>query len=197
MTDRRELLQVAPVPGEKKLLGLLAEFKTPQELLEGAEKVRDAGYKHWDAHTPFPVHGLNDAMGLRGTPLPYFVFMIGLSGCIIGLLLQWWTNAFDYPFVISGKPLWSIPANIPVVFELTVLFSAIGAFFGMLAFNGLPKYYHSIFNSKVAKRATTDRFYIAIDARDPKFDAEETRKLLESLQTSWIEELYEVEGDAS
>lgn len=172
-----------------RLAGLLVQFDDVPSLVEGCEKVRDAGYKKWDAHTPFPVHGLNDAMGLKATRLPYFVFVCGLTGLGVALLMQWWMNAVDYPYLISGKPIFSLPANVPVIFELTVLFSAFGAFFGMFGFNRLPRYHHPLFYSKRFEQVTTDKFFIFIEADDPKFDMHSTRALLESLGGTAVETL--------
>lgn len=176
---------------ETRLWGYLVEFKDVESLLSAAEKIRDAGYTRWDAHTPFPVHGLNDAMGLRATRLPWIVFLAGLAGAGTGLGLQWFTNAFDYPFLISGKPLFSLPANIPVVFELTILFAAVAAFVGMLALNGLPRPYHALFGSRRFRRVTADRFFISVEAADPRFDEERTWSLLESLGGEGLERIEE------
>lgn len=175
------------------LAGYLAGFDDVASLLEAAEKVRDAGFSHWDCHTPFPVHGLNDAMGLRATRLPYFVSACGVAGLSIALLMQWWMNAIDYPYLISGKPLFSLPANIPIIFELTVLLSAFGVFFGMLAFNRLPRYHHPVFSSERFKAATTDKFFISIESTDPKFDEQKTMALLNSLNGSGVERLEDEE----
>jgi hypothetical protein len=175
--------------------GYLVEFENAHDVLKAAEKVRDAGYQRWDTHTPFPVHGLNDAMGLKPTRLPWLVLGGGMTGALTGLVLQWYTNAFDYPFLISGKPYFSLPANIPVMFELTILFAALTTFFGMLAMNDLPRWYHALFRSVRFRRATADRFFISVEAADPKFDAEGTRTLLESLGGTHIE-LIEEEADA-
>jgi hypothetical protein len=177
------------------LFGYLVEFDDPHVLVHACETVRDAGYTHWDAHTPFPVHGLNDAMGLKPTRLPYFVFLCGLAGLCVGLGMQWWMNAYDYPYLISGKPIWSVPANVPVMFELTVLFSAFGAFFGMWFGNRLPRYYHRVFCSERFSRATDDRFFISLEASDPRFDAVKTLALAESLGGLSVETV-EGGGDA-
>ena len=112
--------------------GVLAEFEAADELVAAAEAVRDAGFTRWDTYSPFPVHGIDRAMGLRDTGLPWLVLGGGAAGALGGLLMQWWMNAQDYQFMISGKPLFSLPANIPVIFELTILLSAFAAFFGML-----------------------------------------------------------------
>lgn len=175
---------------ESPLWGYLVEFQTPQELLRAAEKVRDAGYTKWDCHTPFPVHGLNEAMGIRPTILPWLVFGAGTVGAAVGLALQYWTNAVDFPFRISGKPLFSLPANIPVMFELTILFSAVAAFLGMLVLNNLPQWYNAVFHSRRIVRATADRFFVCIEARDPRFDPLDTKALLDSLGGSEVEAVH-------
>ena len=175
----------------KKLWGYVVEFETVDALMAAAERVRDAGYTRWDAHTPFPVHGLNDAMGLKPTKLPLFVMACGVTGAAVGLVLQYFTNAVDYPFLISGKPLFSLPANIPVMFELTILFAALGAFLGMLAFNGLPELYHALFTRPRFRRVTADRFFVSVEARDPHFDPRQTRELLEELGGTVVEEVEE------
>ena len=173
--------------------GILAEFTSVEDLLRAAEQVRDAGFRRWDTHTPFPVHGLNDAMGLRQTRLPLFVLGGGLTGAALSLLMQWWMNAVNYKYVISGKPLFSLPANIPIAFELTILFSALGSFLGMLAFNLLPEYHHQLFSSDRFRRATQDRFFISIEARDPKFDTARVRDFLECLGSTHVETLEDSE----
>jgi hypothetical protein len=172
---------------ESRLWGLVVEFETVDRVLTAAEKVRDAGFTRWDVHTPFPVHGLNDAMGIRQTKLPLVVLGAGISGAGLGLLMQWWMNAHDYRLIVSGKPFFSLPANIPVMFELTILLGAIAAFVGMIAFNNLPMFHHPIFNSRRFKRATTDRFVVVIEAADPKFDPVRTPAFLESLGGSAVE----------
>ena len=177
--------------GANQLYGLLVEFGTPQELVEAARRVQEAGFRRWDAHSPFPVHGLDQAMGLRPTGLPWIALGGGAVGAAAALLLQWWTNAVNYPFLVSGKPLFSLPSTIPIVFELTILFSAFGAFFGMLALNGLPMLYHPVFRSRRFRRAAVDRFFIAIEAADPRFDPVQTRKFAESLGGLGVEELEE------
>jgi hypothetical protein len=190
-TERRAAEEKGPPGEERKLWGILAEFTTPEVLLAAAAEVRDAGFRHWDAHAPFPVHGLNDAMGIRQTKLPLFVLGGGITGGGLALLMQWWMNAIDYPLIISGKPFFSLPANIPVYFELTVLFSALGAFLGMLAFNLLPEYSHPLFSSERFRRATQDRFFISIEARDPKFDPAKVQAFLECLGSTHVERVEE------
>lgn len=174
--------------------GVLAEFETPGDLVRAAEQVRDAGYRRWDAHTPFPIHGLDGAMGIKDTALGWIVFGGGLLGCLTGVLMQWWMNAIDYPFVISGKPLWSLPANIPIIFELTILFSALSAFFGMLILNQLPMHHHWAFFNPRFERVTSDRYFITIEASDPSFDIVESCALLDSAGSINTETIWEPES---
>jgi hypothetical protein len=174
-----------------KLFGVMAEFESAGQLLEAARAVRDEGYERWDCHSPFPVHGLDRAMGLRDTRLPWIVLFAGMAGTGVAILMQWWMNAVDYPLVISGKPLFSLAANIPVAFELTVLFAAVSAFAAMFLFNDLPKFYHPAFRSKRFRQVTTDRFFVIIEASDPRFDAERAEQLLRSLGSTHVERLEE------
>ncbi len=174
-------------PAEPGLYGLLAEYQAPDQLLRAANRVREAGFKRWDTFTPFPVHGIDGAMGIKPTILPWLVFGAGLTGCTLAVLLQWGTNAVQldygvtqsYQWIVSGKPFWSIPANIPIIFELTVLLSALTAMFGMLVLNNLPHPAHPLDLKERFARATNDRFFLLIEAADPKFDEERTRRLLD------------------
>jgi hypothetical protein len=173
------------------MYGLLVEFDDAHKLVEACAKVRDAGYQRWDAHTPFPVHGMDDAMGIRGTRLPWLVLAGGATGLGVALLMIWWMNAVDYPLVISGKPLFGLPAAVPVAFELTVLFSAFATFLGMWIRNGLPRLHHPLLQHDAFQRATSDRFYIVIESGDPRFDPTGTRQLLESLDGLAVTEVPE------
>ncbi|MHC4421076.1 MAG: DUF3341 domain-containing protein [Planctomycetota bacterium] len=195
MTDRG-----SPAAPSKRTYGLLAEFETPAAIFSAAERVRDAGYRWWDCHTPFPVHGLDRAMGIRPTILPWLVMACGLGGATFGFLLQWFTNAtsFDmwalvwvrgYDFLISGKPLLSGAVYPIVMFELTVLFSALGCVVLLILLNGLPWLYHPCFKSERFGRATDDRFFIAIESRDPLFYRARTEAFLQSLGPAAVEEL--------
>jgi len=175
------------------LWGLLAEFETPEALLRAADAVRSAGYRHWDAHAPYPVHGLDEAVGIRRTPLPWLVFACGVAGAAGGLALQWYTNAFDYKFLTSGKPYFSIPANIPITFETTILLAALGAFLGALALNGLPQLYHVLFTKPRFRRATADRFFISIEARDEKFDRAKLEQMLRAHGAVAVEAVEETD----
>jgi hypothetical protein len=172
---------------EEVLAGYLAEFDSVDTILAAAEKVRDAGYRRWDVHSPFPVHGMDDAMGIRPTILPWLVAVGGVTGLVAGLALQVFTNSIDYPFFISGKPLVSMPAFIPVIFECTIAGAAFTAVFGMLVLNKLPMLYNPLFKSERFRRVTNDRFFVVIDATDPNFDEVETEKLLQSLNPIAIE----------
>ena len=167
--------------------GLLAEFASATDLYRACEQVRDAGFTRWDAHTPFPVHGLSKAMGLKRSTLPWIVLVMALTGGTLGFLLQVWVHMSAYPLVISGKPFFSWPAFIPITFELSVLGGALGAVFGMLGLNRLPMHYHPLFRSKVFERVTDDAFFISIESWDPRFDAAATRKMLDSLGARSVE----------
>lgn len=174
--------------------GLLAEFRTPDDLLHACEAVRDAGYTKWDSHMPYPVHHFEEKMGIRMTILPWIVLGGGITGLFGGLAMAYWMNGIDYPWIISGKPLFSLPAFFPIMFELTILLAAFGAFFGMWALNKLPEFHHPVFTSERFKRATNDRFFIHIAANDPVFEKEKTRALLEKAKAVAVEDIFD-EGD--
>jgi len=161
-----------------ELVGLLAEYTDVNAVTKAAHSVRKAGYSRWDVHTPFPIHGIDPVMGIRPTGLPWLVLLGGLFGLFGGLWLQWYTNAHDYPVLVSGKPFWSLPANIPIIFECTVLCASLTAVFGMLGLNRLPTLYNPLFKSDRFRRVTNDRFFIVIDASDSKFDEPSAMKLL-------------------
>ncbi|MDA0712462.1 MAG: DUF3341 domain-containing protein [bacterium] len=160
------------------IYGVLAEYDTASGIYHACEKVRDAGYKKWDACTPFPVHGLDKAMGLPPSKLPWFVLLAGISGATLAILFMVWVSAFDYPLNIGGKPTWSIPAFIPVMFEVTILFSALTTVFGMFYMNRLPTFNHPLFKSVRFEKVTDDKFFIVIESSDPHFNREATAKLL-------------------
>ncbi len=169
--------------------GVIAQYENPAELLHAAEKVRDAGFKNFDCHSPFPIHGMDDAMGLKRSPMGWIVGLSALAGGTIGIVLQWWTSAIEYPIVISGKPLFSFQAFIFVTFALAVLFSAIGASIGMLMINRLPRLHHPVFFSDVFKKASDDGFFISVLSDDPKFNKAETGQFLQSIGGSNVEVL--------
>lgn len=176
-----------------KLVGLLAQYENVDALMAACRKVRDAGTKNWDSLTPFPVHGIEAAMGIKRTILPKIVFVAGATGLLAALGMQSWMNGLDYQFVVSGKPFISLPQQIPIIFEVTVLFSALTAFGMQFVLNGLPQLYHPYFNSQRFRRVTTDGLFIVIDADDPKFDAERTRAMLNETGASIVEPIYEPE----
>ncbi len=171
--------------------GLLAEFADPAALLRAAGKVREAGYRHFDVHSPFPIHGMDKAMGLGNSLVGFFTLGGGITGFALAYWLQWWTGAVAYPLNISGKPFFAIEPSIPVIFELTVLFSAFGAVAGMFALNGLPRPHNPLFYSRNFARATDDAFFLHIAASDKRFDLEETRRLLTDIGGRNIELLTE------
>ena len=182
--------EAGPIHGDGELYGVLAEYDTPGELIAAARKVRDAGYKDFDCFSPFPVHGIDDAMGIKRTLLPVFVFGGGFTGTVLGILLQWWTNGYDWPWNVSGKPTWSIPANIPIAFETTILLSVFTAFFGMWIMNKLPQVWHPYFRLERFGRVSDDAFLLGVTATDERFDLEATTKLLNDAGALEVESCY-------
>jgi len=178
-------------PRPPKAYGWMAEFDNEHDLLHAAEKVRDAGYTKTDAFTPFPVHGIDHALGIKPTILPFIVLCAGLTGLCTALLMQWWMNGVDYRYIISGKPFGITPASIPVSFELTILFSAFTSVLGMLALNGLPKFSNPVFNNAKFDRATNDRFFLYVDSHDKYYNRESVRELLASVSPSSLDEVIE------
>jgi hypothetical protein len=169
--------------------GLLGEFDSANQLIRAAEKVRDAGYKHIDAYTPFPVEGLSEALGLKRNKVPLITLIGGLCGGLGGFAFQYWVNVVSYPQNIGGRPYNSWPAFIPVTFEMTILFASLFAVFGMLALNGLPQPHHPLFNVERFKMASTDRFFLCIESSDPKFHLADTAHFLQSLQAQHVTEV--------
>ena len=180
----------APLAGDGDLYGVIAEYDTPGELIEACRRVRDAGYTEFDAYSPFPVHGIDEAMGIKRTILPLIVFGGGFTGLIGAIFLQWWMNAYNWPWNIAGKPAWSIPANVPIAFEGTILFSVFASFFGMWILNKLPQVWHPFFRSDRFARVTDDAFMLGIESRDRRFDQTATTKLLQDAGSIAIENVY-------
>jgi hypothetical protein len=174
---------------EAPIYGLLAEFETPEELVEAVRRARGAGYRKMDAYTPFPIDGLAEELGFHENRLPLVVLIGGLVGCAGGFLLQYWISAIDYPLNIGGRPLNSWPAFIPVTFELTILVAALSAVLGMLGLNGLPMPYHPLFNSPRFALASRNRFFLCIEAADRRFNRESTANFLSELKPKGISEV--------
>ena len=167
--------------------GLMAEFETPEALVEAARQAHREGYRRMDAYSPFPVDELTDALGIRQTILPYLIFLGGIAGALTGYGLQYFAFVLNYPYNIGGRPLHSWPTFIPITFELTILFAGLTAFFGILLLNGLPQPYHPVFNvPEFVEHGSRDRFYLAIESRDPRFSADGTRRFLENLHPTRI-----------
>ncbi len=158
--------------------GLIATFDSTSAVYHAAEKVRDAGYKKWDCITPLPIHGMDKAMGMRRSIVPRISLCGGLTGFCTGMSLIWYTDAFDYPVIVGGKPFFSPLFAFPVSYELTILFTAFATIIGMFVLNGLPQHYHPVLKYKDIRRGTDDLFFIVIEAEDPLFNAAETRALL-------------------
>jgi len=179
----------SPPPHRAKLKPsrLLAQYDTPAEVLHAAETLRDAGYKSFEAHSPFPVHGMDTAMGLPDSKLGWIVLLCGLTGVSSAWLLMYWTNGIDYPLIVGGKPPGALPSMVPIMFELTVLLSAFGAVFGMFGLNRLPQHHDPIFYSDRFAAFSNDKFFISVESVDPKFNVDTTCKLLEKTKPQTIE----------
>jgi hypothetical protein len=173
----------------KPIYGLLAEFESAEQVLDAAKKTHAAGFKSIDAFTPFPVEGLDEAVGFHGKALPIIVFLGGLFGGSFGFFMCWYANVISFPLNIGGRPYNSWPSWIPITFELTILGAALVATFGMLALNGMPTPYHPVFNVARFALASTDRFFLCIKARDKMFDLEKTKRFLEGLRPSGVFEI--------
>ena len=174
---------------ETRIYGLVAEFADAEALVEAATRVRDAGFRRTDAYSPFPVHGLPEALGLRKTRVPLIVLCGGITGLLTGIALQEWVHLIAYPTNIAGKPLNSWPQYIPVTFELTILFAALSAVIGMIVLNKLPMPYHPAFNVQRFEHASRDKFFLLVESEDPKFDRQGTLDFLKGLNASEVNEV--------
>ncbi len=176
-----------------KNAGMIGIFTNPDSVLKAATEIRRAGYSKFDFHTPYPLHGLDDAMGIKRTVLPWISLGAGIAGLGVALHLQWWTGAVDYPLVIGGKPLFAFEPSIPIAFELTILLCAIGTVVGMFALNGLPRWYSKWQHDPHFLRSMDDAFVVTIDADDPSYHHERTRALLDTLGAEQIRTVDHVE----
>lgn len=176
---------------DKKLYGLMAEFDTTTEIVAAAEKVRDAGYVKTDAFSPFPIHEMDEALGIKRSILSFLVFGGGITGLLMGLGLVYWTHSIEYPIMVAGRPHFSFAAFIPPIYELTILFASFTAVFGMLFLNGLPSPYHPVFNVPRFSLASREKFFLLIEANDKKFDYEETKNFMESLNPQEVHDVDE------
>ncbi|MBC7835214.1 MAG: DUF3341 domain-containing protein [Phycisphaerales bacterium] len=167
--------------------GVMAEFATPADFYHAAENVRDAGYTRWDSFSPFPVHGIDEAMGLPTPRLPLVAAVIGFTGAGLGYWMQQWMTAVDYPLVVQGKSYDAWEPRVPITFELGILFTAFAVLIGMFAFNKLPRHHHPLMKKERFLRVSDDRFIICVEAVDPRFDPSGTRRMLESLGGTNIE----------
>jgi len=174
-----------------RIYGVMAEFETPQKLIQAVERVREGGYRRFEAYSPFPLEGLPEAMGLKRNMVPLITLIGGLTGGFGGFGFQYWVAAITYPQNIGGRPLNSWPAFIPVTFELTILGASLAAVFGMLALNRLPQPHHPVFNVARFSHASADRFFLCIEARDPKFQVAETARFLQGLQAHHVSEVHD------
>ncbi len=179
---------------DKPIIGILALFEGPEELMRAAEKVRDAGYEKWDTHSPFPIHGMNEAMGMKRSKLPWLVAAAAFAGVFGGLALQGWSSAIEYPLVIAGKSYFSYQAFFPVTFACGVLLSVLASVFGMLGIINV-KFHHPVFASDKFGQVTDDGFAVSILADDPRFDKQQTAALLKEIGGT-VDVLYDDEEGA-
>lgn len=174
-----------------KPYGVIAEFTTPAAVMRAAEKVRDAGYTRWDVFTPFPVHGMDRAMGLKNSKVGWFAFIGGVTGYTTGMLMIWFMNTLNYPILVGGKPMFSPFAAFPPSYELTILFGAFGALGGMLFLNRLPRLHHPLLKHRRFGMVTHDRFFVVIECSDPKYSETGTVTLLQEAGSDHVEVVEE------
>ncbi len=186
LQPRAKIMEVT----EKNIYGLLAEFDTSTQLVDAAHKIREAGYTKTDAFSPFPLHEIDEALGIKRSILPILVFFGGITGLLTGLALQIFVHYIDYPIIVGGRPFISIPSFIPPTFELTILFASFTAVGSMLLLNGLPQPYHPVFNVPRFALATREKFFLLIETKDSKFNYDETKSFMQSLNP---QEVFDVE----
>ncbi len=171
------------------IYGVMAEFETPQAVLEAVRRARQEGYTEMDAYTPYPVEGLAEELGLERNRVPFVVLVAGLVGAAAGFFMQYWSMAVDYPFNVGGRPHNSWPVFIPIAFEVMVLVASFAALLGMFFLNGLPRPHHPVFNVPRFVHASQDRFFLCIEATDPRFDRERTAQFLIGLRPNDVAEV--------
>ncbi len=174
-----------PIP----IYGLMAEYREPEDLVAAAHRAYEEGYRKMDAFTPFPVEGLAEAIGFTRNRLPLIVLIGGITGTVTAFVMMWFSAVIDYPINVGGRPFLSWPSFIPIMFELTILFASFSAVFGMLGLNGLPMPHHPVFNARNFALASRNRFFLCIQADDPKFDREVTKQFLEGLGPKLVSEI--------
>ncbi len=178
---------------QKRTFAVIAEFGSAAELYHSAERVRDQGYRFWDVHSPFPIHGMSQAMGLKKSPLGYIIFWGGFTGFLTAVLLEYIPTSFLYPLIVHGKPVdfFTVPAFFPIMFELTILFAAFTAFFGVFVMNRLPRLHHPLFDYTPFSRVSDNAFFLVIESGDPQFTEAETAQFLEEIGGKEVTVLYE------
>lgn len=175
----------------KNIYGIMAEFDTPTQLVDAAHKVREAGFKKTDAFSPYPLHEIDEALGIKRSILPFMVFGGGVAGLLAGVGLQYFVHVIDYPILVGGRPFFSIVSFVPASFELTILLAAFTAVFGMIALNGLPQPYHPVFNVPRFALASREKFFLLIEGKDAKFNYDETKSFMESLNPQEVFDVTE------
>jgi hypothetical protein len=175
---------------EDLLFGITAEFSDPDELVRAATRAREAGYLELDCYSPFPIHGLDEAIGFKDTRVQWSIFLAGLAGFSGGAALQYYTAVIDYPMNIGGRPNFSWPSFFPVTYECTILLAGITAVLVVILFNGLPRPNHPIFNAENFERASQDKFFLCIEKKDPAFSLTDTTKFLETLGADKVAPVY-------
>jgi hypothetical protein len=171
----------------EKIYGLMAEFDSPGEVLAAAKKIRSAGFRHWDVFSPFPIHGIDQVMGYKNSLVGWFSLVMGGGAFLSGFALIWFSNAFDYPLLVGGKPMFSMPMTFVPSYILLIMGGAIGALVGMMAMNQLPRLHHPLLKKARFALASRDKFIIVIGSNDPKFGVEDTKKWLETLGGAHVE----------
>ncbi len=178
---------------KQAVVGIAGMFDTPDGIIDGASAARDAGYSKWDCHTPYPVHGLDDAMGIKPSIMPYLTIPAGVTGAFFAKTMQWYMSDFDYPLMVGGKPLFSLPAFIPVTFELFVLFAAFATLFGILLLCRLVRWHSPLYDSGLMAQVTSSRFCVYLDAEDEKFSEEAATALLKKAGCEDVRILYDTD----